>query len=517
MDKIEQQRNTLLFVHVSTHFKEIIRVARLMKQNGTYNPYIFFYVKYEGVKRDIEQCQSEGISFITYFDLNASRQFDFNLKLKLLRFFFKLLLKFLEVISYLLKPLIFFFKYLFYFPGKLISIKKNNLIFKKNKKLAALLIFCYKIAWHKLPFFLPPTSRAAYNYSKYMDKILGQYQVKLLVFPEHNLFYFTQLIVHIGKKCNIPSIIVPFTIANTKEWAETFYNEPSLALSKIYNKAMSIAFPHWVYCYKNRSMILPVDLILLHEMFCITPKNPWLLNSGEIDFLALESDAMKEYYLSAGLEEKYLKATGALCNDELFRKLLNADSNRRDLYHSLDMCPSKPMILCALPPNQCDSRQNVIEFLDYTEIVKYLLEQLSSYANEYNIIINLHPRINFSSVEFIKDYPVKIFYGDIAEIIPLSAIYVSVCSATIRMAISCGIPVINYDLYQYEYDDYNNLEGVVTVYNRAEFSSILEKLAKVPGFYQQIKEAQLRDSKKWGQLDGNAGRNLLKEINLLLV
>ncbi|HAU1853946.1 TPA: hypothetical protein JBJ57_14525, partial [Legionella pneumophila] len=115
----------------------------------------------------------------------------------------------------------------------------------------------------------------------------------------------------------------------------------------------------------------------------------------------------------------------------------------------------------------------------------------------------------------IKDYPVKIFYGDIAEIIPLSAIYVSVCSATIRMAISCGIPVINYDLYRYEYDDYVDLKGVITVYNRAEFSSILEKLAKEPGFYAQIKEAQLRDSEKWGQLDGMAGRNLLNEINLL--
>ncbi|AMP91781.1 TPA: hypothetical protein I8Y86_002523 [Legionella pneumophila] len=515
MDKIELQRNTLLFVHVSTHFKEMIRVARLMKQNGTYNPYIFFYVKYEGVKRDIEQCQSEGVSFITYFDLNASRQSGFNLKLQLLRFFLKLSLKFLEVISYILKPFVFLFKCLFYFPGKFISTEKNQLTFKKNKRLEALLIFCYKMAWYKFPFFLPPISRAAYDYSKYMDRVLGQYQVKLLVFPEHNLFYFTQLIVYIGKKYKIPSIIVPFTIANTKEWAETFYNKPSLSLSKIYNKVLSIAFPHWVYCYKNRQMILPVDLILLHEMFRITPKNPWLLNSGEIDFLALESDAMKDYYISAGLEEKYLKATGALYNDELFRKLQDADSHRIDLYHFLDMCPSKPMILCALPPNQCDSRQNVIEFLDYTEIVKYLLEQLSHYAKEYNIIINLHPRINFSSVEFIKDYPVKIFYGDIAEIIPLSAIYVSVCSATIRMAISCGIPVINYDLYRYEYDDYDDLKGVITVYNRAEFSSILEKLAKEPGFYAQIKEAQLRDSEKWGQLDGKAGRNLLNEINLL--
>ncbi|KGP63654.1 hypothetical protein EP47_03270 [Legionella norrlandica] len=514
----EPQRNTLLFVHISTHFKEMIRVARLMKQNGSYQPYVFFYRKYEGVQRDIERCQSENIQYITSFDPEVSEQINFKqkFKIKIVRGVFKSLLKILEVISYLLMPVALMLRSIFNFCRELINQdSKNNLTSEKDNKLATFLIYCYKLVWNKLPFFLPPISRSAYGYSNYIDKILKQYEIQLLVYPEHNLFYFTQLIVHIGKKYNIPSIIVPFTIANTKEWSESFYQDSSRSLSKIYNKIMSIAFPHWVHCYKNRQIILPMDLILLHEMFDITPKNPWLLNSGKIDFLAIESNAMKEYYIAAGLEEKYLRSTGALYNDELYLKLQNADSHRLELYRSLNMPLNKPMILCALPPNQCDSRLDVMEFLDYSEVVRYLLGELAQYSDEYNIIINLHPRINPLSVEYINNYPVKVFYGDIVEIIPLSAMFVATCSATIRMAISCGIPVINYDVYQYQYDDYANLGGVITVFNRAEFSSTLQKLAKETSFYEQIKAAQLKDSSKWGALDGKAGQNLLNEINLL--
>lgn len=551
MNKMSIQRNTFLFVHISTHFKEMMRVARLMKQDGSFKPYVFFYAGYEGVKRHINQCQSEGIQYITYFDADLSKR-THRIKNKIIRWSLKLIFKVLEIIIYLLKPILWIFRKLikdkkskfslqnnkwlaillvpFYYLLKPIALifkgifsfyrkwnrsKKNQLSFKNEKWLAPLLVWFYKLTWNKLPFFLPTISRAAHRYSHYVDGILKQYEIKLLVYPEHNLFYFTQLTAHIGKKYNIPSIIVPFTIANTKEWAEAFYNEPACSLSNIYNKIMSIAFPHWVFCYKNKQIILHADLILLHEMFGITPKNPWLLNSGIIDFLAIESNAMKEYYIAAGLEENYLRSTGALYNDELYFKLQNADLHRSELYQSLNMQPNKPMILCALPPNQCESRLDVIEFTDYSDLVKYVLGELEQYANEYNIVINLHPRINPSTVEFINDYPVKIFYGDVAEIIPLSSVYVATCSATIRMAITCGIPVINYDLYQYRYDDYNNLEGVITVFKRIEFSNTLKKLIKETTYYDEVQLAQLKDSTKWGLLDGKSGENLLSEINLL--
>jgi hypothetical protein len=413
-----------------------------------------------------------------------------------------------------LAPIAFIGKQSLIFYNKFIK-KLSHFILNKNTCPPWLLIACYRFVWNKTPSNLPAISKAAYSYFHNVPRLIKRYNIKLMVFPEHNLFYFTQLFVYLGKKQNIPAIIVPFTIANTLEWAEAFYKEEARCLSNPYNKICAAAFPHWVYNYKDKRLLLPVELVLLHEMLRISPKNPWLLNSGDIDFLALESNAMKDYYVAAGIEGELLRATGALYNDELYFKLQNVTSYRDDLYQSLNINNGKPMILCALPPNQCDSRLAELEFSDYEEIVRFIMGELSRFADQYNIIINLHPRINPSSVEYINTYPVTIFNGDIAEVIPLSTIYIATCSATIRMAISCGIPVINYDLYRYRYNDYSHLDGVLTLFDRLDFSSKLRQLALEQTFYEEVKSAQMKDKDKWGALDGKAGQNLLKEIDLL--
>ncbi|HAU1684059.1 TPA: hypothetical protein JBJ33_08530, partial [Legionella pneumophila] len=61
-------KNALLFVQISTHFREIFRVARLMKKRGAYSPKVFFVAPYEGWKQDFQQCQLEGVECICYFN-----------------------------------------------------------------------------------------------------------------------------------------------------------------------------------------------------------------------------------------------------------------------------------------------------------------------------------------------------------------------------------------------------------------------------------------------------------------
>lgn len=621
-------KNALLFVQISTHFREIFRVARLMKKQGAYYPKVFFVTPYEGWKQDFHQCQSEGIDCICYFnqpvfqcrdlskkgnELNRlllflgsnpeSKKNEINklinliqknilrklneikisfsqfyrVKIKKIRLIHvpliilrnllrriivagkinvvikilvgglynavRILLKgitgsiyvLLESVCKAIKVVLVniynkvkaLSRITFFLPRKLgkkyyamsKSISRSSI--QKGIKFAPrtiisyfLLVF-YKIIWNKKPEYLPPISKAAYYFYNYLPSLLLENRIQLIVLPEHNLFYFTQLLVYQGRKYQIPAIIVPFTIANTIEWSEAFYNEPSRALSSVPNQIFARAFPHWVNHYKNRSLLLPVELILLHEMFGITPKNTWLLNSGDIDFLASESEAMKNYYISAGIEEEQIRITGALYNDELFFRLQKAEDFRDELYEKLNMQLGKPMLLCALPPNQCFGRMDLIEFGSYEEIVRFILSKLSQYDKDYNIIVNLHPRIVLDSVSYINDYPVKIYTGNIAEIIPLSSIFVASCSATIRMAISCGIPVVNYDLYHYNYDDYQNIKGVLTMSSKLEFSLILNKLTTESDFFEKIKTAQLSDSENWGVLDGKSGENLLHEIDLL--
>ncbi|ASQ46406.1 hypothetical protein [Legionella clemsonensis] len=527
---ITTPKNTLLFVHIATHFKEIIRVARLLKSHSGYEPIIFFNAGYDGVKRDIAVCESEGIAIVPFFAKNQITPKQ-KLWLRILRFGIRKFLAFLEIVKYLFRfisPIKRLFDVLPRFDKKAANeelklqekwerASENNSqpSIRSTKKISKYLLGCYRFIWNNIPQLLPTISRSAYEYYHSIPKVLLKHNVKLMVFPEHNLFYFTQIFVYLGRKSNIPSIIVPFTIANTLEWSEAFYNDPGRSLTKMYNKFCANAFPHWVHVYKGRSLLLPVEIVLIHEMLNITPENPWLLNSGDIDFLALESDAMKEYYLTAGIDGRHLRATGALCNDELYSRVQQAAAFRRQLYQSLHFNEDKPMILCALPPDQCSSRKEFIEFRDFEETVRFIMKELSEYSTQYHIVINLHPRTNPSSVEFINTYPVKIFYGDIAEVIPLSAIFIAVGSATIRMAITCGVPVINYDLYRYRYDDYDNLKGVLTIFDKNEFVLTLEKLANQIEFYEEIKMAQIEKSDVWGRLDGQAGKNLLSEIDLL--
>ncbi|HBD7414652.1 TPA: hypothetical protein KKX65_002920, partial [Legionella pneumophila] len=81
-------KNALLFVQISTHFREIFRVARLMKTRGVYSPKVFFVAPYEGWKNDYQQCQIEEIDCICYFNQPVLHSVDFSRKKnKLVRLF----------------------------------------------------------------------------------------------------------------------------------------------------------------------------------------------------------------------------------------------------------------------------------------------------------------------------------------------------------------------------------------------------------------------------------------------
>ena len=63
-----------------------------------------------------------------------------------------------------------------------------------------------------------------------------------------------------------------------------------------------------------------------------------------------------------------------------------------------------------------------------------------------------------------------------AEMVPASDIYVASISSTIRWAITCGKPVVNYDVYRYRYTDFLAVPGVLATEEQAEFRAVLQRL-----------------------------------------
>ena len=91
---------------------------------------------------------------------------------------------------------------------------------------------------------------------------------------------------------------------------------------------------------------------------------------------------------------------------------------------------------------------------------------------------------------------------DTALLIPLCDFYVAFASATIRWAITAGKPVLNYDIFRYDYEDYALEPAVISVNSLKGFKLHLGNLCSNREYVTSLKRTQQECAIKWGMLDG---------------
>ena len=111
-------------------------------------------------------------------------------------------------------------------------------------------------------------------------------------------------------------------------------------------------------------------------------------------------------------------------------------------------------------PDQSTSCPAGFEFDDITDFTKQLADALQPLKARYEILMRPHP--NFTEMaEVMAAHGIRTTMIDTARLVALSDLYLAFGSATIRWAISCGVPALNYDVFHYDYDDYKTVGGVV--------------------------------------------------------
>jgi hypothetical protein len=185
-------------------------------------------------------------------------------------------------------------------------------------------------------------------------------------------------------------------------------------------------------------------------------------------------------------------------------------ARRRRLCESLDLPVDRPLLLSALPPDflyvvggrpQCD-------FKEYAELVQFWVDGLRT-AKRYNKVLCLHPSVDPETMKYLESEDLRIAKLPTAELVPLCDLYVACVSSTIRWAIACGIPVINYDVYRYRYTDYMGVDAVKAVEEQSEFLEELQKLTNDDAYYAQVAARQRAISERWGTLDGKSGERIV--------
>ena len=125
--------------------------------------------------------------------------------------------------------------------------------------------------------------------------------------------------------------------------------------------------------------------------------------------------------------------------------------------------------------------------------------------------------MDIDEYRYVEQWGARISQWDMAALVPLCDLYVASVSATIRWAIACGVPVVNYDVYRLRWTDYAGAPGVLRVEDKGEFASLVHRLTTDPAYYTIVRQQQESEAPRWGRLDGLAGSRLLRLLDTIAV
>jgi len=318
--------------------------------------------------------------------------------------------------------------------------------------------------------------------SWYVD-FLEKNKIKTLLLTEQGLGYDVPFIMRASKKCKINLVVFPFAIT-TDVILKTNSNNPSLKFKRLSNKVLSHFLPRRaVGLYKNEKVLinLPPQIFALFFLKML-PKNPWSSYSGNADFINAESNYMKDFLLQEKIDKKQIIELGSFVFDN--PKIENN------------------YILCAFPPLSFNEDADLPEFSTNKSATTYWFNVLSRYSFDNKIVLHLHPRLNNNDfVDLAKKYNLEICNDAIENLIPMCKIFITSVSSIIRLAVAYGKPVLDYDIFGYNYPNYKNNEGVVTVFTKVDFENMLDKMVNDKKYYEEIKRKQLKDAKYFGNTD----------------
>jgi hypothetical protein len=348
-------------------------------------------------------------------------------------------------------------------------------------------------------------------------RLLQERKIDLVVVAEDSVSGRSRALVAAAERLRIPVMLVPFTIVNPEEAASTIRQLPSHRLRRFDQRAFAALRPRWVRKDDGVDLLrLPLGRAVMLELAGLAPPDPWIENRGYA-VIAAESRAMKRRYLALGIPPEQIPLTGSLVDPVLEDSVRRRDELRAGLRRRFGL-PDKPLLLCALPPDQFRlGPPAACAYASYPQLLADWLSSLKAVADKLAVVVRPHPRMAEASLAQLDACGIAVTWDDTALLIPLCDLYVASSSATIRWAIACGRPALNYDVYRYGYDDYAGVAGVLQVDDARTFDATLGELASNTARLQTLADAQAAVAAEWGCLDGGSEGRMLALYDRILV
>jgi hypothetical protein len=458
------KRPVFVLVNTSTVSDELIRLARLLLANDI-QPVFHFTFSYWTVERDIERCRAEGIGVIVDTPLDAATTFPWLTRLR----------EFIEKRpSWPLGP---------FLSGLLSETISLRLSFERARR-----------------FF-------------------ARTGAQLLILSVDLVGYDSSAYVKAAHRRGMKALIVSNIMSNGLDVAEAYYRDTRFHVVGVLRGIIASIFPRWVLSHRGIRLIrVQPHRVVAMEMLGLAPPKPWLFNGSRADAITMESPAMADYMAAAAMPREQMRVVGSTADDILAQTVTDRERKRDELCRALGLPGDRPIILTALPPDflYVEGGRPECDFPDYGSLIEFWIKSLCA-VEGHNVVISMHPSAKADELRALERYGARISTLSTPELVPLCDIFVAAISSTIRWAIACGIPVVNYDVYRYRYDDdFAHVEGVLTVEEQSDFRESLKRLAHDKRFYRDVQARQRAVAKRWGFVDGACSARMLALVQEML-
>lgn len=332
-----------------------------------------------------------------------------------------------------------------------------------------------------------------------------------VLLPEDVVGAVWPVVIKAAHEANIPSLVLPYTLANQQEAVQSLKDEPYFQTCN--NRWLTWLAPTWRWKKDGLDLVrLPMGHALAHRWLGISPPDPWLMNSGYANAICVDSQASRDYFLRSGIPSGKLVVTGSVSQDLLFAEYQHKDERLDALRRELGLEGKKPLLLISGCPNQLEGKVPFCEFDSMEEIAAHLGQALSGLREAYHLVVRPHPNyMGFG--ELLKPWGVTMTTVPTSRLVPLADLFIAFASATIRWAVACAVPTINYDIFHYSYGDFSAATGVQTVTGSEEFIAALGGMRPDGAAYAAAKVRITADAAHWSMTDGRCAERIEAAID----
>ncbi len=349
------------------------------------------------------------------------------------------------------------------------------------------------------------------SYGDMFDTLLAQRSYDAIVVPEDVVGPFWPMLIKTGLQRGVPTVILPYTLANREEAFKSLRGIPDFQTR--YTRLAARLFPSWRMRQDGYDIVrMPAGHVFVHEWLRISPPDPWMMNSGSAKVICVDSPATLDYFKRAGIPAKKLTVTGSVGQDTLARGLRDKESGLQALRQELGLAGRKPLLLVSGCPNQLAGDVPRCEFKTMREVAGHLGEALQALSADYHLVVRPHPNyLEFG--DFLRGHGVAVSLQPTAQLVPLCDVFIAFASATIRWAAACGVPTINYDIFNYGYSDFAANKGVMTVSEPGDFQALVAGMKPQGEAYRLARSTSQADAAYWSVMDGRGLERIEEAID----